>query len=110
MLRVHLKIFYKNTSINSPSFGRYGLIVENDDAIAAGAHLDPIADSDGPWLHNDFIHADQGDLKSFQDQVDIRAHRLIKPKFSLEFVLDIDSASNSTMDWGVGMRVLLEHR
>ena len=111
VIRVHLRFNYVNATLNSQAFGRYGLIVENDDAVAAGAHLDPIGDGDGPWLINDFYHADQsvaGD--QFEQQHDLKAQRLIKPKFSLEFVLDVDSASNGSLNWNVGMRILLEHR
>jgi len=112
VLRVHLEFHYHSTVDSSSSFGRFGLIVENDDAIAAGAHLDPILDSDANWLVNhDFEHLSSGvGVPQRNISLDVKAQRLIPLKRSLEFILDVSASSNATLNWAVAMRILLEWR
>jgi len=111
IVRLYLRFYYKGAVANVAVFGRYGVIIENDDAFAAGSHLDPILDSDGPWLVNEHFHYENTAIGAEAQQVqnlDVRAQRLIKPKFTLAFILDVNTSANTNLDWGVAMRFLYE--
>jgi len=111
IVRIHFRFYYKSQVANLSVFGRYGAIVENDDAFAAGSHLDPILDADGPWLINDHYHYENAAVGAESQQItehDVKAQRLIKPKFTLAFIIDVNGGSNTGLDWGVGMRFLYE--
>jgi len=111
VVRVHLSFGYSSDVGGNHVFGRFGLIVANDDAIVAGAVPDPVNDSGDSWMMNDIFHTEIDNLQQKQEiKHDIRASRLIPSGKSLVFVLDTDAAQVGNLHWHVGMRLLLEHR
>ncbi len=114
VLRAHVRFYYKNNVANAQAFGRYGLIVQNDDAIASGTSaglLTPINDSGASWMLNDHFYADSNVIGPMtRVDTDARAGRLINPGFSLLFALETSVAANDAVAWAVAMRILVEHR
>ena len=114
VLTVHGRFSYAAATGGSHTFGRYGLIVVNDDAIAVGAVAslpNPIGDSDSSWMWNDHFHTEMAStVQSKDDAFQAKASRLIPLGFSLLFALEVSSAAATSVHWSVAMRVLLEHR
>ena len=111
IVRVHFWLRYKADSNGMHVHGRYGLIKANDDAIATGAGSlpSPILDADQSWMANEFYASERTDQND-ERRLDIRSSRLVQPGTSLAFILQADAASDSSVHWSVGMRLLLEHR
>ena len=113
VVRVHFELNYSSDVGGSHTFGRFGLIIANDDAIAAGTGSlpDPIGDSDQSWMLNEHFASEQDQLVATRTIArDIRAQRLVKPGTSLAFILHVNSGASASLHWNMGMRLLIEHR
>ena len=114
VITVHGRFSYSVDTAGFHTHGRYGLIVQNDDAIASGTTaglLDPIADSGASWMWNDHFHTEMDNsVQSKDDSWQAKASRLINPGFSLVFALEVSSVATDSVHWSVAMRLLLEHR
>ena len=111
VITVHLYFRASAHADGSHVHGRAGLIIANDDAIStgAGALPSPIQDSDQSWMHNWFFTTER-QANPFEERLQLKAQRLIKPGTSLAFILQSDSASDSAVHWSAGMRILIAHK
>ena len=104
----HYDFHWKSAAVNAQVFGRWGLIVVEDDAMAAGVLPEAIQDSDAPWLHNQHFHWDESSLTERFVHGQMKAKRRIGIKETLMFQVQVNASSNSSVDWGIGMRILLQ--
>ena len=108
VLRLVGDIYAHNVTANAQSFGRWGIHLLTDDAMAAGTVLEPLTDHQADWMWNEHIYADSSTvaLDPFRKPLDIRSKRRIPNLFTLAFVMEISSAANGALDWALGLRVL----
>ena len=108
VVRIHFNFMYRANTDGLHVHGRFGLIVVTDDALAVNESPEPIQDSDASWLLNEFYSSERGD-QEHEISRDIRAQRVIPAGSSLAFVLQSDTASDDSVHWSTGSRILLEH-
>ena len=111
VVRVHLAFDYSSDSANHV-FGRFGLVVVTDNALAIGSSSvpNPISDVDDRWLTNMFFADEIAETVGVNwIPVDVRVRRNILNGHSLMFSMAIDAASTANTHWSVGMRILLRH-
>ena len=111
VVTVHFDFDYSSDAATQHVFGRFGLIVVSDDAMAVPQVPDPVGDADASWMMNHHYHteADNSDPpRVIRDHV--KVSRLIPPKYTLAFVLEVTAGGVGALHWSVGMRLLLEHR
>jgi len=107
LVRAHMHLIYKGATTNNPISFAAGLIVADDDAIAAGAVSDPFTDADASWaLHT--LGLDESITDDTQHiRMDSKSRRRIPIKKSLDFGFEVQAAT-STVEWGVSLRLLLQ--
>ena len=80
-------------------FGRWGIGVESDDAIAAGVTPDPTGDDEFAWMMNQHFYLDRASLAERRHEVDIRSSRRFSGAASSLFMkLENDAASNGSLE------------
>ena len=106
---VHLDFKYASNTGGSHVHGGIGIALHDDDAIAALSFLEPIQDADASWMMNRHWMTEKS-ADETRITMELKAGRLIPPKYSLAFVLQSNASSQTSVHWGVFMRILLEHR
>ena len=112
VVAVHGRFTYAADAGTLHAFGKYGLIVQNDDVIAVGGAgiTDPVSDGDASWMWHDSYETEIDNAVGHQEhQFSPRSTRNIPKKFSLIFALETGAGGTNT-HWSVALRVLLRHR
>ena len=108
VVTIHWDLSLRATTPGQNIHGRFGMIVVEDDALAASAVPEAVTDGDAPWLLNRFWNflssADESKYLSGQ----VKARRRIGIKETLAFIFESDSTSDGSVDMAFGMRVLLQ--
>ena len=108
ILRIIGRIYCHNTTVNAQAFGRWGIHLLSDDAMAVPAVLEPIEDHKASWMWNDRWFNDSGEIgrDPYIKEFDMRAGRRIPNLFTLAFVIQSSAASNGGAFLSAGFRLL----
>ena len=107
IVRVHVQLRYRGQAINAEVYGRYGLHIVTDDALAGGSLPDPRGDSESSWMLNKHFVWDHPTLDQPELEVtDVKAQRRLPNRSTLLFSLENGHASNA-MHYAYGIRLLV---
>ena len=107
ILRILIDFHYSSVTANAQIFGRFGLVVVHDDAMAASALPDPLTDDESSWMINQHFHHDQPDLNEKVEHYDLRSRRRFPSDlYTVALILQNSVSSNAAMEWGMGLRYL----
>ena len=113
VLRIHGMFEYSAEVGGSHVFGRFGLIVVTDDAMATGGGALPDAgiDTGSPWMMTHPFSTEADNLAIPREiPLDVKVKRRIPQQYTLAFSHKVDPAATTALHWSVSMRLLLEHR
>ena len=111
VIRVHFNFIHRAGTLGSSVQGAFGLIIVEDDAMAVPQVPEPFnGDGDAPWQTHQFYHSESNVDESQRIIGDSRSRRRIGLKQTLAFVLDVATGSNDSVEWGIGLRILLQRR
>jgi len=113
VVTVHGRFNYSSDVGGQHVFGRFGLIVVTDDAMATGggALPDPDIDTASPWYWNDAYATETDNLATERElRFALRTQRLIPAEYTLAFSMKVNPGVTATVHWNVGLRILLEHK
>ena len=108
VLAVHGLFSYTGSIDAVESYGAFGLIPVEDDAMSVLQVPEPFADGDAPWMVHHFFEARQKSSEVKELRFHGKARRRISIKNSLAFVLDVDSFSDGAIAWSIFLRILLQ--
>ena len=107
LVTVHYEVMVRAATIGDIAGGAFGLIVAEDDAIAAASFPEPIGDVEGPWAVHRLFQLKRNDDVSEYLGGQGKSRRNIPIKHSLLFCFQTNTGGN-TVEWSVHMRILLQ--
>ena len=107
-IRAQVYFKYAGSSINLDSFGAFGLIVVEDDAMAVPQVPDPFTDGDAPWMLHQYFHWAEPTVIFRELTPFTRSRRRVAIKETVSFVLDVAPASDTSLNWNIYIRLLLQ--
>ena len=108
--RIIGEFVFISSTINTVTYGRFGIIPVTLDAFSAGAVPETIGDFEAPWWTNRVYNYD-GDLASNHTiPFDWQPKRPWYKNLALSFVLDVASGANANTEWSLHTRILYSHK
>jgi len=112
VIRAIVEVGIHGSSSGTSWYGAFGMSVITRDALAAGAVPDPISDFvDWYWHKNYYGRSTVGGGPQIERfPIDLRTARAIRGVGrTLAFILDVNAASGSGVNFSVSARLLLAH-
>jgi len=108
VITIHYAFYFRANIPNTNVHGRWGIIVVEDDALAVNQVPEPALDGDAPWLINKHYMVESTIDEHRVHEGQVKARRRIAIKQTLAFVVDNDAASDSSLDFAIATRPLLQ--
>ena len=107
IIRIIGHFYYKSQSVNADVHGRWGIHQVTDDAMAALAVPDPLGDFESGWMINTDFSWDRAASEYVREDVDIKSRRRLAGGLNtIAYVLDNSAASNASVQFSFGFRIL----
>ena len=106
-ITAHVTFAFRGT-VNVNTYGAFGIIQMEDDALAVAQFPEPFSDGDSPWALHQFFHWNESTNLQRTMQLQTKARRRIGVKNTMAFVLDNAPNSDSSLIWSVYIRLLLQ--